>query len=82
MIPLWGNYLFLQHNYYLQQNLVVAMGFFYRKYSLMIKFNLKIWLSIETKIQKKYTTDLLLDFLLYVDKNVSTLSWSINSSSP
>lgn len=70
MIPLWGNYLFLQHNYYLQQNLVVAMGFFYRKYSLMIK------------IQKKYTTDLLLDFLLYVDKNVSTLSWSINSSSP
>ena len=58
------------------------MGFFYRKYSLMIKFNLKIWLSIEIKIQKKYTTDLLLDFLLYVDKNVSTLSWSINSSSP
>ena len=58
------------------------MGFFYRKYSLMIKFNLKIWLSTEIKIQKKYTTDLLLDFLLYVDKNVSTLSWSINSSSP
>ena len=58
------------------------MGFFYRKYSLMIKFNLKIWLSIEIKIQKKYTTDLLLDFLLYVDKNVSTLSWSINSSLP
>ena len=82
MIPLWGNYLFLQHNYHLQQNLVVAMGFFYSKYSLMIKFNLKIWLSIEIKIQKKYTTDLLLDFLLYVDKNVSTLSWSINSSSP
>ena len=79
MIPLWGNYLFLQHNYYLQQNLVVAMRFFYRKYSLMIK---KIWLSIEIKIQKIYTTDLLLDFLLYVDKNVSTLSWSINSSLP
>ena len=58
------------------------MGFFYRKYSLMIKFNLKIWLSIEIKIQKIYTTDLLLGFLLYVDKNVSTLSWSINSSSP
>ena len=34
------------------------------------------------KNSKKYTTDLLLDFLLYVDKNVSTLSWSINSSSP